>query len=69
MMLSTAAIGALFGVVWALIGYTFTRGQRDFSSITQVVATRYEVLVEHKSAARAREVLAGLPGALPNPFA
>jgi len=69
MMLSTAVIGAVFGVVWALIGYAFTRGQRDFSSITQVVATRYEVLVEHKSAARARELLANLPGALPNPFA
>jgi hypothetical protein len=34
-----------------------------------VVATRYEVLVEHKHAARARELLADLPGALPNPFA
>ena len=53
---------------WALIGYAFSRGQRDFSSITQVVATRYEVLVEHKSAAaQARELLAKLPGALPEP--
>jgi hypothetical protein len=68
-ILSTAALGAVFGVVWALIGYAFTRGQRDFSSVTQVVATKYEVLVEHKSAAQAREVLAKLPGALPNPFA
>ncbi|WP_405030411.1 general stress protein [Nocardioides renjunii] len=68
-LLSTAFFGATFGLVWALIGYAFTRGQRDFSSVTQVVATRYEVLVEHKHAARARELLAGLPGALPNPFA
>lgn len=67
-VLSTAFFGATFGLVWALIGYAFTRGQRDFSSITQVVATKYEVLVEHKSAAQARELLAGLPGALPNPF-
>ncbi|GAA2126599.1 general stress protein [Nocardioides bigeumensis] len=66
---STAALGAVFGVVWALIGYAFTRGQRDFSSVTQVVATKYEVLVEHKSAAQARELLATLPGALPDPFA
>ena len=68
-LLGTLAFGAVFGVIWALIGYAMTRGQRDFSSITQVVATKYEVLVEHKSAARARELLATLPGALPNPFA
>lgn len=65
---STVLLGAVFGLVWALIGYAFTRGDRDFSSVTQVVATRYEVLVEHKVAAQARELLAGLPGALPNPF-
>jgi heat induced stress protein YflT len=65
---STMLIGALFGVIWALLGYALTRDQRDFQSVTQVVATRYEVLVEHKVAAQARELLAKLPGALPNPF-
>jgi hypothetical protein len=65
---STMLFGAAFGIVWALLGYAMTRGQRDFQSVTQVVATRYELLVEHKVAARAREVLAQLPGALPNPF-
>jgi hypothetical protein len=69
MVLSTVAFGAVFGAVWAVVGYAATRGRRDFSSITQVVATRYEVLVEHKVAAQARELLAGLPGALPDPFA
>ncbi len=69
MVLSTVAFGAFFGAVWAVVGYAATRGRRDFSSVTQVVATRYEVLVEHKVAAQAREVLAQLPGALPNPFA
>ena len=67
-ILGTVLFGALFGVIWALLGYAFTRGQRDFQSVTQVVATRYEVLVEHKVAAEAREMLAKLPGALPNPF-
>ena len=69
MIISTMVIGALFGVVWALVGYAATRGQRDFSSVTSVVATKYEVLVEHKVAAQARELLAQLPGATPNPFA
>ena len=62
---STAVFGALFGVIWALVGYAATRGRRDFTSVTQVVATRYEVLVEHKLAARGRELLAQMPGASP----
>ncbi len=68
-ILSTVLIGALFMMIFALVGYALTRGQRDFSSVTAVVATKYEVLVEHKSAAQARELLAGLPGGLPDPFA
>lgn len=66
---STAVLGLFFGIIWAVAGFAATRGQRDFSSVTSVVATKYEVLVEHKSAAQARELLAKLPGALPNPFA
>jgi hypothetical protein len=69
MVVSTMIFGAVFGVIWALVGYAATRGQRDFSSVSQVVATRYEVLVEHKVAAQARELLARLPGAMPDPFA
>ena len=61
-LLGAVGIGVVFGVVAALTGYAMTRGQRDFSSVTQVVATKYEVLVEHKSAAQARELLAQLPG-------
>lgn len=68
-ILSTMVFGVLFGVVWALVGYAMTRGQRDFSSVSAVVATRYEVLVEHKHAEQARSLLSRLPGALPNPFA
>jgi len=61
-IVSTVAVGALFGVIWALVGYAATRGQRDFSSVSRIVATRYEVLVEHKLAARGRELLTQLPG-------
>jgi hypothetical protein len=68
-VVATTIFGGAFGIIWALVGYAATRGQRDFSSVTQVVATKYEVLVEHKSAAQARELLAQLPGGTPNPFA
>ena len=59
-VLSTVVIGALFGVIWALVGYALTRGQRDFSSVTQVVATRYEVFCEHKFAQQGRQIGAGV---------
>ncbi|HIZ99410.1 MAG TPA: hypothetical protein H9805_12640 [Candidatus Janibacter merdipullorum] len=56
-LVSTVLIGAAFGVVWAWLGYRSTGGQRDFTSISQVVASRYEVLTEHRHAQRARELL------------
>lgn len=61
-VLSTVAFGAAFGVIWAIIGYAATKGHRDFTSVSQVIATRYEVLVEHKFAEQARTLLANLPG-------
>ena len=64
-VLSTVAFGAVFGLVWALIGYAATKGRRDFTSVSQVVATRYEVLVEHKFAEQARTLLANQPGGQP----
>jgi hypothetical protein len=57
-IVSTMLFGAVFGLVWAMAGYLATRGQRDFTSVTRVVATRYEVLVEHKYAEQGRQLLA-----------
>lgn len=57
-ILSTVIFGAIFGLVWAMIGYAFTKGQRDFTSVSQVVATKYEVLTEHKYVQQARDLLA-----------
>jgi hypothetical protein len=68
-ILSTAVFGLLFGMIWALVGYAATRGSRDFTSVSQVVATRYELLCEHRHASRGRELLAELPGGRPDPFA
>jgi hypothetical protein len=68
-VLSTVLMGALFGLVWSLIGYAATRGRRDFSAVSAVVATRYEVLVEHKHLGRAQELLAQRPELRADPFA
>ena len=54
--------GIVFGVVSAALGYSATRGQRDFSSVQQVIATKYEVMVEHKFLAQGQELLAHMPG-------
>lgn len=64
-LLTTPLLGAVFGLVWGQIGFTaITRGgTRDFSSVTQVVATKYEVLVEHKLAEAARAMVAEMPPA------
>jgi hypothetical protein len=68
-VLSITLMGAVFGLVWSLLGYAATRGQRDFSAVSAVVATRYEVLVEHRHLARAQELLAQRPDLRPDPFA
>jgi hypothetical protein len=62
-LITTPLLGALFMTVWSQIGYTAaTRGgTRDFASVSQVVATKYEVLVEHNVAEQARGILAAMP--------
>ncbi len=62
-LLTTPLLGAVFGLAWSQLGYgAATRhGSRDFASVNQVVATKYEVLVEHTHAARARELLTAMP--------
>lgn len=55
-------LGLVFGLVSAAVGYAATRGQRDFSSVQKVVATKYEVLVEHKHLAAGQQLLATMPG-------
>lgn len=56
-------IGIALGIGFSAAAYAMSRGKRDFTSITQTVATKYEVLCEHKVAAQAREMLQGMPGA------
>ncbi len=58
-----ALFGAGFSVIFGLIAYSLTGGRRDFSSVSQVVATEYEVLCMPEQAGQARQLLSQLPDA------
>lgn len=58
LVLAAIAIGALFGAVMGYLGYSVTKGRRDFTSASQVVARRYDVLCQPRSAEQARDILA-----------
>lgn len=49
--------GALAGVVFSVIGYAMTGGRRDFVSVSQLVAERYDVVVESRTIDDARRIL------------
>ena len=69
-ILGGIAFGIVFGIVSGALGYGATRGQRDFSSVQKVVATKYEVLVEHRFLSDGTALLATMPGApAADPFA
>jgi Domain of unknown function (DUF3482) len=65
---AAAATGAALGAAWgALFGYTThagTKGQRDFSSVRQIVAIRYDLIAREGTVDRARSMLSGA-GLLP----
>ncbi len=63
LLLVALGIGIVLGIGFQAIGYAMNRGKRDFTSVTQTVATKYEILCEHKVAAKAREMLQQMPGA------
>lgn len=62
-LFTTPLLGAIFGLIWSQVGFrAATRGgARDFSSVTQVVATKYEVLVEHSLIEQARQLVTTMP--------
>jgi hypothetical protein len=62
-ILAGALFGAGFSVIFGLIAYSLTGGRRDFSSVSQVVATEYEVLCMPEQAGQARQLLGQMPAA------
>ncbi len=54
-------LGMAFGMLLSIVSYSFVRRRRDYSSVMQVVADRYEVTVAPASLERARSVLGPAP--------
>ncbi|WP_353827264.1 general stress protein [Agromyces sp. SYSU T0242] len=50
-------IGAGFGMIFSVVTYSVNRRRRDFTSVMQVLATRYAIVAEPAHVGRAREVL------------
>ena len=68
MLLTALVIGVVIGLAFSVLGYVLSRGRRDFTSVSQTVATKYELLCEHKVAAQARDLLAKNPATRGNQF-
>jgi hypothetical protein len=49
--------GALAGAVFGSVGYALTGGRRDFVSVSQIAAERYDVVVDARTADDARAIL------------
>ncbi|PRI11336.1 general stress protein [Leucobacter massiliensis] len=54
---SALVIGAGFGMLFGVLSYAMNRNRRDFSSVMQMVATRYDVITEPELVHRARQTL------------
>ena len=61
-------LGAAFGILFGIVSYAVTRNRRDFSSVMQVVASTYSLVVDPEVANRARNILGvGLGGTAVTP--
>lgn len=50
-------IGAGFGMLFGLVSYALNRRRRDFTSIHQVIAGKYEIMIDPSLTAKAQDVL------------
>ena len=62
-MVTAVLLGVVWGIVFQVGSYALTRGRRDFTSVSQVVASRYSIIASSR-AAEAAQALAGVPGNL-----
>ncbi|WP_413805356.1 hypothetical protein [Streptomyces sp. OE57] len=60
LLVSGLVYGAVFGAIFGFVGHAMTGGRRDFSSRSQIVAARYEVVADAQVADDAKNMLARL---------
>jgi hypothetical protein len=56
-IIAAVLIGAGFGMLFGLVSYAITRSRRDYTSMTQVLATSYSVIVDYDLVNRARNLI------------
>jgi hypothetical protein len=56
-LLAALLLGAGFGIMFGLVSYAITRRRRDYTSLTQVLATSYSIVIDPGLANRARNLL------------
>jgi hypothetical protein len=56
-LLAALLLGAGFGIMFGLVSYAITRRRRDYTSLTQVLAASYSIIVDPELANRARNLL------------
>jgi len=57
LILAAAIIGAAFGMLYGIASFAITKRQRDFTSVHQVLATNYQIIVDPQLTGQARRIL------------
>ncbi|MBT2501474.1 general stress protein [Curtobacterium sp. ISL-83] len=65
LILAAAIIGAAFGMLYGIASFAITKRQRDFTSVHQVLATNYQIVVDPQLTGQAQRIL-GQSGATPS---
>jgi len=53
-MVTAVLLGVVWGIVFQVGSYALTRGRRDFTSVSQVVASRYSIIASSRAAEAAQ---------------
>lgn len=57
LFIAALVIGAGFGMLFGVLSYSLNRNRRDFSSVMQFVATRYDLITAPELLSQARGIL------------
>ncbi|MFS0729688.1 general stress protein [Curtobacterium sp. 1P10AnD] len=57
LIIAAAIIGAAFGMLYGIVSFAITKRQRDFTSVHQVLATNYQIVVDPQLTGQAQKIL------------